>query len=65
MEDKQLYTTQEVADAMNVSDAYVRQMIATGKAHPLQQIGRTWVFTRDELERLRTNRKPPGRPKKQ
>ena len=65
MEDKQLYTTQEVAEAMNVSDAYIRQMISDGKAHPLQQFGGTWMFTREELDRLRSTRRSRGRPKKQ
>ena len=66
MEDKQLYTTQEVAEAMNVSDAYIRRLILDGKAYPLQQIGRTWVFTREELDRLLARPKSKGgRPKKQ
>lgn len=65
MEDKQLYTTQEVAEAMNVSDAYIRQMIAAGKAQPKEQIGGTWLFTREELDRLRSTRRSRGRPKKQ
>ena len=66
MEEKQLYTTQEVAEQLNVSDAYIRQMIGAGKAYPKEQIGGTWLFTREELDRLRTRPKSKGgRPKKQ
>ena len=65
MEEKQLYTTQEIAEALNVSDAYIRQMIAAGKAHPKEQFGGTWVFTREELDRLRSTRRPRGKPRKQ
>jgi excisionase family DNA binding protein len=64
MEDR-LYTTQEVAKELSVSDAHVRRMIGQGKAHPKQQIGGTWLFTPEEIERLRTRPKPKGgRPKK-
>ena len=64
MEDR-LYTTQEVAKELSVSDAHVRRMIGQGKAHPLRQMGGTWFFTRDEIERLRTRpRLKGGRPKK-
>ena len=60
-----LYTTQETAEQLGVSDSHVRNMIRTGIAQPAQRIGNSWVFTIDEIERLRTDRKPPGRPKKQ
>lgn len=59
-----LYTTQQVAEVLNVSDAYIRQMIAAGKAHPKQRIGNSWVFDTVEIDRLRTSRKSRGRPKK-
>jgi len=66
MEEKQLYTTQEVAEQLNVSDAYVRQMIGAGIAQPKQRIGNSWVFTIEEIERLRSRPKSKGgRPKKQ
>ena len=61
-----MYSTQEVAEQLNVSDAYIRQMIAAGKAYPLQQFGGTWMFTREELDRLLARPKSKGgRPKKQ
>lgn len=65
MEEKQLYTTQEVAQELNVTDSYVLKMIVRGQAHPLQRLGHMYVFTKEEVDRLRTSRKPPGRPRKQ
>ena len=59
-----MYTTQEVAEELNLSDGYIRQLIVAGKAHPKQQIGNTWVFTREERDRLRSSRKSRGRPKR-
>ncbi len=64
MEDR-LYTTQEVAKELSLSDAYIRKLIMQGKAHPKQQMGGTWFFTVEEIERLRTRPKSKGgRPKK-
>lgn len=57
-----LYTTQETADQLGMSDSNLRNLIRTGKAQPKQQIGGTWMFTLDEIERLRTR---PKRSKKQ
>jgi hypothetical protein len=65
MEEKdKLYTTQETAEQLGMSDSNLRNLIRTGKAQPAQRIGNSWVFTIDEIERLR-ERKRPGRPKKQ
>ena len=64
MEDR-LYTTQEVAKELSLSDARIRQLIADGTAKPKTQIGGTWMFTADEVERLRSRPKSKGgRPKK-
>ena len=60
-----LYTTQEAAQEIGVSYSYLRTLIARNIAQPARQIGGTWIFTIDEIERLRTDRKPTGRPKKQ
>lgn len=62
MEDR-LYTTQEVAKELSVTDSYIRNLIVQGKAHPKQQIGGTWLFTLEEIERLRSTRRRRGRPK--
>jgi excisionase family DNA binding protein len=64
MSNERLYTTQEAAAILNVSDAYLRQMIARGKATPKQQIGGTWIFAESEVERLKSRPKRAGRPKK-
>lgn len=61
-----MYTTQEVAELLNLSDAYIRQLMAAGKAQPVKQVGGTWLFTGEEIERLRARPKSKGgRPKKQ
>jgi len=59
-----LYTTQEAAALIGVTDGRLRQLILNGKATPAQQIGGTWLFTVEEVERLRTRPKRIGRPKK-
>jgi len=58
--EKKLYTTQEVARELSVSDAYIRQLIGRGQAYPVQRIGNSWVFTADEIERLRARKR--GKP---
>ena len=64
MEDR-LYTTQETAEQLGLSDSHVRNMIRTGIAQPKQRIGNSWVFTIDEIERLRNRKQVPGKTKKQ
>lgn len=56
MEDR-LYTTQEVAQELSVTDSYIRKLVREGKAQPKQMVGGTWLFTLDELERLRSRPK--------
>jgi excisionase family DNA binding protein len=65
MEEKQLYTTPEAASQLGVSDSHLRNMIRTGKAQPDKQVGGTWLFTLEEIERLRQRKRTPGRDKKQ
>lgn len=60
-----LYTTPQAATMLGLSATQIRTMIGRGQAKPDQQIGGTWVFTIEEIERLRTSRRPPGRPFKQ
>jgi excisionase family DNA binding protein len=66
MMENRLYTTQESAKQLGVSDSHMRNLIRTGKATPTQQIGGTWMFSLDEIERVR-NRPimKGGKPKKQ
>ncbi len=67
MEDRQkLYTTQEAAKQIGISDRHMRTLIGQGKATPKEQIGGTWMFTVEEIERVRHRPKGKvGRPKKQ
>lgn len=64
MEGKKLLTTQEVAQDLGVTDSYIRKLIRTGKASPAQQIGGTWLFSQDEVERLRHRKRTRGPDKK-
>jgi len=62
----ELFTTIEAAQQIGIGDAYLRNLIADGKAHPAKMIGGTWMFSAEEIERLR--HRPigkRGRPKKQ
>jgi hypothetical protein len=57
-----LYTTQQAAAMLGFTDGRLRQLIIAGTAQPAQQIGGTWVFTLEEIERVRQR---PKRTKKQ
>jgi excisionase family DNA binding protein len=60
-EEQKLYTTQEVASILGITDRRVRQLVEQGKAQPVQQIGGTWVFNAEEIERLKSRPTKPGR----
>jgi len=65
MEGKQeLYTTQAAAEQLELSDSHMRNMIRTGIARPQQRIGNSWVFTAEEIERLRHRKRTRGPKKK-
>ena len=55
-EQEKMYTTQEAATLLEMSDSNLRNLIRSGKAKPKQRFGRGvkgyWVFTLDEIERL-------------
>ncbi len=59
-----LYTTQQAAQQLGLSDSHMRNMIRTGIAHPKQRIGNSWVFTLEEIERLRSRSRTRGPAKK-
>lgn len=63
-EETKVYTTQQVASMLNVSDSYIRQLIAKGKAIPKERIGNIYVFTLDEIDRLRHRKRTRGPDKK-
>jgi hypothetical protein len=60
-----LYTTQQAADMLDITDGRLRQLIKAGKVKPDQKIGGIWLFTIDEIERLLGRKRTPGRAKKQ
>jgi excisionase family DNA binding protein len=64
--ENRLYTTQEAAKELGLDDSYLRRLLKKGKAQAKQQIGGTWVFSAEEIERLRNRpgKGKPGRPKK-
>ena len=58
------FTTPQVAAALGLSAAHIRRMITQGTAKPIESIGGSWLFTAEEIERLRTRPKSKsGRPK--
>jgi len=59
-EKDKLFTTQESAQQLSLSDSHLRKLIMLGRAHPTRQIGGTWMFTLEEIERLRN--RPRGKP---
>lgn len=60
-----LYSTQEAAQALGITDGRLRQLIMRGEFTPKLKIGRAWVFTESEIAELRTRpRQRSGRPKK-
>jgi predicted site-specific integrase-resolvase len=65
MEEKKLYTSPEAAQALGVSASHMRNMIRTGIAQPKCAIGGTWMFTQEEIERLRNRKRTRGPSKKQ
>ena len=40
----ELFTTIEAAQQIGIGDAYLRNLISDGKAHPTKMIGGTWMF---------------------
>ena len=61
----ELFTTIEAAQQIGIGDAYLRNLISDGKAHPTKMIGGTWMFDAAEIERLRNRPiSKGGRPKK-
>lgn len=61
---QKLFTTQQAADMLGISDNHLRTMIKTGQAQPYQKFGKSWAFTEEEIERLRTRKQKPGPNKK-
>jgi len=58
-----VYTTQEAAEILQVSDAYLRQLIGRKQLIAKRAGKRTWLIPGEEVERLkerRQRRRPPN-----
>lgn len=59
-----MFTTQEAAAELGVSADLIRKLVRLGRATPAARYGVTMVFTREEIEKLRSRPQRAGRPKK-
>lgn len=64
MEESKLYTTQEAARILGISDSYIRRMIGAGRAIPKARIGNSYVFDMAEIKRLDGRNKRGKQPPK-
>ena len=58
-----LHTTRHAADALGISVQRVKQLVV--QIGVGQKVGRDWVLSDDDLERLRHRNRKPGRPGRQ
>lgn len=56
-----MFTTQQASQLIGISDSRLRNLIRVGQAVPAEQIGGTWLFTLDEINRLKVR---PGQRKR-
>lgn len=56
-----MFTTQQASQLIGISDSRLRNLIRAGQAVPAEQIGGTWLFTLDEINRLKVR---PGQRKR-
>lgn len=54
-----LLTSTQVAAELGVNDSRIRQLARQKQIG--QKLGRDWVFTPEEVEKLRTRKTTPGR----
>jgi hypothetical protein len=40
----QIYTTQEYAEKLNVSEIWIRELARKGRIYPCRKVGKNWVF---------------------
>lgn len=52
--DAGVLTTSDAAQALKVSEATIRRMVADGRLKPLDLGIRTWRFSRQEIDRVIT-----------
>ena len=63
MEIKQFFSTNEAAKYLNLSVASIRYHLYRAKDLTGASLGNSLMFTREELDRFHSNKRPPGRPK--
>lgn len=61
MEGQKLYTTEEVAAELGISGSLVRRLVRQGRATPKERYPRMFLFTREEIEKLRARPKRAGK----
>lgn len=64
MEEK-LFTTQQAAAQLGISDARLRELKRQGRAQPKIMIGGTWMYTLEEVRRLESRPRYQGHRAKQ
>lgn len=61
--DEEFLTTKEAAEQLDVSSAYIRQMILAGKIVGSKKFGRDNMVPASEVTRLKNTERKAGRPK--
>lgn len=59
-----LFSTKEAAEYLGMNEGQMKYHVFTAKNIKGQMIGNSMVFTKEELDRFKTTRKPQGRPRK-
>ncbi len=60
--DRELFSVAEAAAELGITRARVNQLIDNGTL-TAQKIGRSYVISKDELEKARQRNRSPGRPR--
>lgn len=63
MELATVYTTQEAAEILGVSDAYLRQLISRDQLSAKRMGKRIWLISGEEVQRLQARPKRRRKPK--
>lgn len=58
--DNDKLTTEQAAAMLNYHIGHVQRMLRCGKLQG-EKFGRTWIVTRDEIERIKAAQSPGGR----
>lgn len=61
---KQVFSTREAAEYLGVTFNTMKYYIHYAKTITGKKMGNSLMFTKDQLDEFRANKRPPGRPKK-